>query len=220
MIHVYAIVRELDDLPAMQGLGDAALERTRIDGFDVVTSRVEAETIEPSDQALVRHAQVIEALQPRSEAVLPAQFGHAFPDEEQLLTAVRRRHAQLERGLVHVRGCVEFGLRVLLPESERVDPRSIGSGREYMRVRLEQATRQRALADQIDEPLARLARASTRLKHAPPEALLTAAYLVPESVAGAFRREVLRLQALHAHLAVVCTGPWPPYSFASDPEDE
>jgi Gas vesicle synthesis protein GvpL/GvpF len=218
VIHVYAIARQLDDLPAVQGLGDATLERARIDGFDVVMSRIQGKTIEPSDEAVVRHAEVVEALQTRSEAILPARFGHVFSDDDHLLTAVRSKRAQLERGLNRVRGCVEFGVRAVLPECVSADESPIGSGREYMGFRLEQATRRRLLADQIDEPLMRLARGRTRVDHSPPDILLTAAYLVPHPMAEAFRLEMQGLQALHADLDVLCTGPWPPYSFAAEME--
>ena len=217
MIHVYAIARRLDELPAMQGLGGAPVERRRIDGFEVVVSRTE-KTIEPSKEGAVRHGRVIEALLPRSDAILPARFGHAFSDEGSLATAVLQNRAELERGLARVQGCVEFGVRILLPETNAIDGRAVRSGREYMERRLEQASNRRALADEVRKPLAALARASTRLGHSPREPLLTAAYLVPEQSVEAFRSEVQRLQELHADLSIVCTGPWPPYSFAADAE--
>jgi Gas vesicle synthesis protein GvpL/GvpF len=218
VIHVYAIVRELDDLPALHGLDDAALERARIEGFDVVMSRTQQKTIEPSDEAVVRHAEVIEALQMRSEAILPARFGDGFSDNEDLVTAVRSKRIQLERGLTRVRGCVEFGVRVVLSEREAVEEGPIRSGRDYMGLRLEQAIKRRVLARQIDEPLARLAMATTRGDPSTPDILLTAAYLVPVPAAELFQLEVQRLQALLADLDILCTGPWPPYSFAADAE--
>jgi hypothetical protein len=181
-------------------------------------SRTDAGTIEPSDEAVVRHAEVVEALQARSDAVLPARFGHDFPDDDRLATAVQSRRAQLERGLDRVRGCVEFGVRAVLPESGSGEKSPARSGREYMGRRLEEANRRRRLAEQIDEPLARLARAAARVDRSPAGILLTAAYLVPQAAADAFRLEVQRLQELLADVDVVCTGPWPPYSFAVDTE--
>jgi hypothetical protein len=218
VIHVYAIARELESLPSLEGLGGSGLERTRIEGFDVVTSRTRRTAVKPTDEAVVRHARVVEALFARSEAVLPARFGDLFPDEQQLVTAVRSKRADLERALTRVQGCVEFGLRVLLPEEDASGRTPVRSGREYLERQLEQATKRWALADQIDEPLARLARTSTRQDHAPAGILLTAAYLVPERAAGAFRREVERLQSGHPDLSIACSGPWPPYSFAEDVE--
>ena len=40
-------------------------------------------------------------------------------------------------------------------------------------------------------------------------------YLVPEDAVPEFRGVVERLQAAHPDLGLVCTGPWPPYSFAT-----
>jgi hypothetical protein len=42
---------------------------------------------------------------------------------------------------------------------------------------------------------------------------MSAAYLVERGVVPRFRAVVQRLQRDHADLALLCTGPWPPYSF-------
>jgi hypothetical protein len=44
--------------------------------------------------------------------------------------------------------------------------------------------------------------------------LLRAAYLVDRDAVDRFVALVRRLEESHAHLNMVCTGPWPPYSFA------
>jgi hypothetical protein len=44
--------------------------------------------------------------------------------------------------------------------------------------------------------------------------LLRAAYLVDRVAVEAFVDVVRRLQETHSELDVLCTGPWPPYSFA------
>ena len=46
--------------------------------------------------------------------------------------------------------------------------------------------------------------------------LFAASYLVPEPELDRFKRVVSRLAADHPELAIVCTGPWPPYSFVDD----
>jgi hypothetical protein len=48
----------------------------------------------------------------------------------------------------------------------------------------------------------------------PPSELLRAAYLVDRDAIGAFTRLVARLDDRHPGLQLLCTGPWPPYSFA------
>ena len=196
MIHVYGIVEELRELPQLAGVNDAPLERKQVGRLELVVS--DDPGGEVTQDAVLRHAEVVEELMNRSRAVLPAQFGRPFDDEGELAAAIRTKAPELERGLERVRGCVEFGLRVVGP----TDGAEAASGTEYMRARLEQ---ERALAT-IDEPLAELARASTSNR----------AYLVPAENVAAFRAAVERLQAEHPELTIVCTGPWPPYSFGAE----
>jgi hypothetical protein len=195
VIHVYGVVEQLQELPPLTGVEGAPLERREVNGLELVVSDVESEAV--TQDAVLRHAEVVEGLMSRSEAVLPAQFGRPFGNDGELAEAIRTKVGQLERGLDRVRGCVELGLRVA-GQSESPAARS---GTEYMRARLAE---EQALA-RLDEPLARLARASTR-----------GAYLVPAEKVEAFRETVRRLQAENPELTIVCTGPWPPYSFGAE----
>lgn len=195
MIHVYGVVEELRELPPVTGVDGAPLERRELNGLELVVSDVAVEAV--SQEAVLRHAQVVEGLMSRSEAVLPAQFGRPFGDERELAAAISTKANELERGLDRVRGCVELGLRVAAPSESP----AAQSGTEYMQARLAE---EQALA-KLDEPLARLSRASTR-----------GAYLVPAESVEAFQEEVRRLQAENPELTIVCTGPWPPYSFGAE----
>ena len=46
-------------------------------------------------------------------------------------------------------------------------------------------------------------------------ALLRAAYLVPSADVERFLAAVTQMRRRHSELSFVCTGPWPPYSFAA-----
>ena len=210
MIHVYGVVEELEELPPVRGLGDAPLERRRVDGLEVVLSRGdEPVSAEVSREDVLRHAEVVEELRGRSRAVLPAQLGRAFESDDELDAALRAQARQLARGLERVRGCVEFGLRIVMTERP---PRPAGdSGADYMHARLEEVREQDRLVERLHEPLARLAREATLRRSAEG---IEAAYLVPEEDAAAFRDAAARVEA-SPDATVVCTGPWPPYSFAS-----
>jgi hypothetical protein len=213
VIHLYGVVQELEDLPDVAGLGDAPLERRRINGLELVVSRVAGELPAVSEEAVLRHADVVEELMARSSAVLPAQFARAFEDEEELSVAVNTRAPELERALSRVRGCVEFGLRVLGETSGRSEPAE--SGREYMRLRLAEAAQRDRIANEFHDPLATVSRASARFGGAGPD-LFAASYLVPEENVALFHGHLRRLEAEHPTLGVVCTGPWPPYTFAAE----
>ena len=207
MIHVYGVVEGLDALPPLAGLGDAPLERLRVGELEVVLSRPAPAEVSRAD--VLRHAAVVEELMRHSAAMLPAQLGRAFRDEVELTAALGEQASGLALRLELVRGCVEFGLRVVVDEPEtRVETES---GADYLQARLEQARRSERLVETLHEPLAKLARATTLQKRG----ALDAAYLVASEDVDAFRAEVSRL-ANTPGATVVCTGPWPPYSFAGE----
>jgi len=212
VIYLYAIAEELDELPDVRGIEDAPLARREVDGLDLVVSEHERASLETTEEAVLAHARVVEALVGRSAALLPARFGRGFGDERALDEAIRGRAATLREALAQVRGCVEVGLRVVGEEPSR--PAEAPSGRAYMQARLARAEETERLARELHEPLAALARASTRTVAATPRLVLSGAYLVEPSEVEAFRRRVAELEAEHPRLTLVCTGPWPAYSFA------
>ena len=215
MIHVYGLVQGLDELPARTGVDGAVLERRRIAGLELVVSVSAGELSEVTEEALLTHAGVVEELMARSRAVLPARFGLAFTSEQKLEEAVETKAPALADGLARVHGCVELGIRVLGGESRQ--PSAELSGGEYMRARLAEATERERLSDELHRPLARLSRTSARFGGASGD-LLHAAYLVPLENVGAFRDHLSSLEAAHSNVTMVCTGPWPPYTFADDRE--
>ena len=216
MIHVYGVVEGLRELPHVSGLDDAPLERRRVDGLELVVSRSDSEpAAEVSRDVILRHAEVVEELMHHSRSLLPAQLARTFMDEEELATAVEARADALVRGLERVRGCVEFGLRVIdlrLPAETRSAP---ASGAEYMRERLAQVKHLDRLLADLHSPLVRLSRANVVTPGAPG---LRTAYLVPKPNVPVFCEAVEGIEAAHPELTIVSTGPWPPYSFADRPE--
>jgi hypothetical protein len=217
MIHLYCVVLELEELPRVPGLDGAPLEHRRIDGFELVVSKTARELPEVSEEAVLRHASIVEELMARSRAVLPAQFGRAFADEDELSDAVREKAPELERSLSRVQGCLEFGLRVLGDRPADEHGSTGFSGSDYMHTRLAETRERNRLLQELHEPFTRLSRASARFGGASGE-LFQGAYLVPEENADAFRENVRRLETDNPELTVVCTGPWPPYTFAVERE--
>jgi Gas vesicle synthesis protein GvpL/GvpF len=112
---------------------------------------------------------------------------------------------ELKAGLDRVRGAVELAVRAHPRETEEA-PKA-GSGAEYMRAKARRAEAARLL----HEPLASLARDSVEQ---PGPELLRAAYLVDRDAVSGFVSLVRGLGRDHPRLDIVCTGPWPPYSFA------
>lgn len=160
-------------------------------------------------ETLWEYERVIERLM-ASHPVLPARFGTVLSDEAEAQAMLERRGHGLGEALRLVRDAAELGLSV----GWRGEPQSSAeSGTEYMTRRLGQLRRARAIADVL-APLHVLARAS-RVRVPPrPELALVAAYLVDRSLVNAFADTVGRLDQQLDDAVVVCTGPWPPYSFA------
>jgi Gas vesicle synthesis protein GvpL/GvpF len=211
VLYVYAFVEAPATMPNVRGIDSVAVETEAAAGLEVVVSPHET-TPEASEAAIMAHAEVVEALVAASEAVLPARFGGMHADADALRAAVAERAAELTAALARVRGCVELGVRALAPARQDV---VASSGGAYMRARLEQRQEAERLADELHAPLAALAREATLTVGATERLLLSAAYLVPEDAVPEFREVVERLQAARPDLGLVCTGPWPPYSFAT-----
>jgi hypothetical protein len=218
VIHFYGVVEALEELPAVAGVDAQPLERRSIEGLELILSQTPLAASDVTEDAVVAHANVVEELMARSQAVLPARFGRAFADEQELADALRAKAPELARGLNLVRGCVEFGLRALGGGIADDQPSRL-SGRDYMRTRLAEEKARQRLAAELHEPLARLARASSRFGGAFSD-LLRAAYLVPREDVAAFSEHVRHLETAHPDVTIVCTGPWPPYSFAANGEGD
>jgi hypothetical protein len=211
MIYVYAVLPTDADVPLLQGLGDAAVQRRAAGGLVLAVSEHDSEP-PGTQEALLRHAEVVDALAEAGAAVLPARFGLVFSDDAALDAGVAGQAAELRAALERVRGCAEVGLRVLSPEPDA--PEAPQGGGDYLRARLRETTERERLAAQLHDALARHARDSTVNAPAGERLLLSAAYLVPRDGVDDFRGEVVKLERSHPELALVCTGPWPPYSFA------
>jgi Gas vesicle synthesis protein GvpL/GvpF len=211
VLYVYAFVEAPATVPGVRGIDSVPLETEAAGGLEVVVSRHET-TPEASDAAIMAHAGVVEALAAANEAVLPARFGGMHADADALRAAVAERAGELTAALARVRGCVELGVRALVPAPPEV---AATSGAAYMRARLEQRQEAERLADELHAPLAALAREATHTVGATERLLLSASYLVPEDAVAEFRGVVEHLQAARPDLGLVCTGPWPPYSFVT-----
>jgi hypothetical protein len=233
MMYLYAITdRPEIPLPAEPGLEGASLLGLPYQDIKAVVSPLTMAEVPPTEVNLWRHEEVVEALM-ADRAVLPLRFGTVLADEAAVQAVLAAHHADFTAALDRVRGRVELGLRVLWDNNDGElltadrrkhlgDQQSPISGRSYLLARLEEkrqvrAWRQQAevLATELHTPLARLAAESTRQVLLTSRLLLTAAFLVERDRVTAFRREVEVLSAANPALRLLCTGPWPPYSFVT-----
>jgi hypothetical protein len=214
VIHVYAFADELRGLPELDGVDGAPLERREVDGFEAVLSRRTRRTDDGSLQTdALAHGGVVEALVELAAAVLPVRFGEGADDERELVQTVGERSPELRRALGRVRGCVEVGLRVAGSEQPRLAPAATGAA--YMRALRTAEEERRDTIGALHDELAVLSR-EARIEAPAPAGAFAAAYLVERDGVPAVRGRAARFAAAHPQLAVLCTGPWAPYSFVGE----
>lgn len=171
-----------------------------------------AEEREITADTLWRHEQVVEALM-RDRDLLPVRFGTRLDDDAAAARSLAGRRVEFKRALERVRGAVELSVRaVFLDTAGRVEPKA-ETGADYLRLKRRIAAAQETVASAVHEPLRAHARADALRSPRPPAEALRAAYLVDRGAVGRFTALVAELDAQHPELQLLCTGPWPPYSF-------
>jgi Gas vesicle synthesis protein GvpL/GvpF len=216
-LYVYGIARRgRSELGRLRGLGNAPVERVSVGDVEAIVSRLSAGVPEADEATVVRHDAVCTALM--SEGPLaPARFGSVFRDEAGVRREVETRRSELEALLDRLEGRVELGVRVLRTRSQAAGG-PVSSGSDYLRTRLEERRAALDAATEIHEQLEQHAVSSRTRMLETPEVFMSAGYLVESDGVGAFRAAVEELDDQRADVAIVCTGPWPAYSFADGDE--
>ena len=168
---------------------------------------------EPTPASLRSYERTVRWLMERGP-VLPAPFGSVVDDEPGLRGLLRRRRRDLLARLHRFRGAVEIGLRVNWRDAGRGpwDTRPPTSA-SYLRDRLELRQSARRVASELD-PLTALGLSSRRALVPQPDLPVLNAYLVDRARVDEFVALVAQLSDGMDDVELVCTGPWPPYSFA------
>ena len=208
MITAYAVTAHpgppLPDHPALRLVAS--------DGLAVACAPTGDAPEEPaSADALWRHEAIVEALMADRD-VVPLRYGTRFDDESAAAAAIAEHRDELSAALARVRGAVEISVRIATTR-EPPQRSAAQTGRDYLRARAGVAELREEAERSIHEPLAARARMSTqRPGRALPE-LLRCAYLVDRAAVDEFRRVAAEADAAVEDFGVLCTGPWPPYSF-------
>jgi hypothetical protein len=212
MMWIYGICDGTEPLPpGSRGLAGAPLEALGEGGLLAVFTRHAQPPCDPAPDALWAHEQVVERLM-AERTVVPLRFGSTVAGEAALRRLLAERRESLTETIARIRGRVELGVRVLdeAPAAVADEPRS---GRDYVLGRLQDSRRAEHATAALHEPLAVLARDAVRQPLRAADELLRGAYLVDRAGVPRFCTGVQRLQAEHPDMAILCTGPWPAYSF-------
>jgi gas vesicle protein GvpL/GvpF len=207
VIELYAITD--DPGPPMPAL--VPLRTVASHGLAAVCAPVGEREFSP-DQ-LWHYEQVVEALM-EDRDLLPLRFGTRLPDEHAVARALEERHQDLALALEGVRGAVELSVRVLGAQRKPPGGEAVSTGAGYLRAKKQSAAAREKVVRRLNEPLARLARATAQKAPGAEHELMRAAYLVDRSVIESFVQSVADLQDANPELRLLCTGPWPAYSFA------
>jgi hypothetical protein len=219
VLYVYAITDSFPGTVAT-GLHGATLRAIECGPVRAVVSE-HAVAPEPDVDQLWAHERVIEDLM-KASTILPMRFGSTVDRDEALTAMLEQREEEFIASLERVRGAVELSVRAQLPavaepvEAESRLGRHFGPGATYLLERAHRRRRSEDAAELIHRPLAALARRSMQKAGSGDPHGFKAAYLVDEGAVETFAERVGNLNATLGDLKVSCTGPWPPYSFASE----
>jgi hypothetical protein len=212
---LYAIVGSGSGPVLGEGLENSVLRPVAIDDLTAVVSDL-PRAPEATQEALWAYDRAVEQLM-TGEAVLPARFGSSFSGDSEIRSVLASRHDELTSALERVRGAVELGVRATWrATADESRPTGPSAGTSYMQRRLELDRSAREIADKLDARLGELARASRSRVLGRPAFPVSASYLVEREWVDRFRVRVDELDAMIEEAELVCTGPWPPYSFMED----
>lgn len=184
---------------------------------------------QPCETALRKHLSVIEAFMAR-HTVLPVRFGTVFADPAELGAYLALSYDQHAATLHRLSGQFELGLRVLWPQTEArpirrtaIVSEDCGPGARYLAERYAEAEARKGIEREAHEVADAL---STFLMPCCTEVLwrrlprggsgASIAYLLHRERLGDFRAALAGAQCAYPDLDILCTGPWPPYSFVGN----
>ena len=183
------------------------------------------ENLEWLANASVHHQRVVGSIA-ESADILPARFGTVFLGERSMAVDVAGRKSALLRALQRIEGASEWGVKVFAETRHAAPSTPASSGTDYLLKKREQLQQRAQFVappelGKMSAELRKVAVASVpaRGKSPQPGLLWQASFLVKRSREKAFH-EVLRKFALQlADARIETSGPWPPYSFAAEPDE-
>ena len=203
--YLYAIVDRMPTAwrPPTSGLGDASVVPRRV--HDVVVLGSLLETVPPpTPRTLAVHNDIV-ATVIDAAALVPFPYGTMVPSAE-LSDWVAGHRALVAAALAAVRDCVEMSVKLLRLDCA-VEERGLRS-----------AEPGRALQELADTLIDRAGLPQWRYRPTgtSPNVAASIAFLVPRAELPDFLARIAPVASRATGVAVVPTGPWPPYSFVPD----
>ena len=242
VLYLYGITqskpRDLSELIGVDRF--APIEAVDCDGIFCWISRVSAldfeknlasnmENLDWLAETSVAHQRVISAIS-RLTDILPTRFGTVFRTEESLCKHVAKRVRGLKKDFERIEGADEWGIKVFTLQPAALPIPKVHTGKDYLKakaallpsrkpksIQREDLTEfEQALADVATETASagNVSRGQRGLSFQTSLLVKRTKRKKLESVLEKFAREWTRERRIE------CTGPWPPYSFVSRPENK
>lgn len=205
---VYGIARTGEATIDGVGIEHAPLRALHADPLLAIISDHAGPAPRRTPETLWEYEQIVERITARHPLV-PARFGSVLDDDDAVLEMLAARRQQFLEALDRIGGAVEVALSASWPPVV-VDNPQTGSG--YLSARLQMRRRGREIADEL-MPLGKLARNFRCELPARPAQPMRCAYLLDRDRVDEFAAVVEHLDEQLTGVDLVCTGPWPPYSF-------
>ena len=205
MLHLYAVIdRPEVAAPEIAGVDGRHPVFVARDSVALAVGRGDAGQA-ATLTAIERHEAVVEALM-ADHAVLPARFGSLLPDEAAAEGLLSERYGEIVAGLERVRGCVEVGLHMAwrsIVATHRPGERAGQAAHAAFEAHIGRTQAQ----------LARYARRARRMAIGVDDHVADLAFLVATDWLPTLLAKARAVRQEYREAVMVCTGPWPPYSF-------
>lgn len=240
VLYFYGVTQSRSSAAIQQAGVDlqSTIEAVECEGLTCWVSRVSAEEFEKDlarnmenldwlAAASVAHQRAISAIAQEVE-ILPARFGTVFHNESSLRKHVREQMRDITRDFERIKDADEWGVKVFAAKTAAAPLPQVKSGKDYLKAKAALLPRKRSRAN-INGDYAEFEDALRRVS------LETAAVGNVSSGQRGLRfqtsllvkkKDRKRLESVLKKFSerwaetrqIECTGPWPPYSFVSQPE--
>ncbi len=206
--------------------------------ISAIVSNVPLKEMQPDAESITHHQRVVE--QSRTQGtILPARFGIMFKSEDGVKQMLAKSYKDLKGKMAKIRGKDEFGLKVLIEESNlkkfstvshnnaeikkiKKEIAASGEGTSYfLKMKMDEAIRNdtyrriEALSQEIHSDLGKTVSESCLLRSDFDQIILNAAYLIDRAGATRFHKRLESIKTKYAKEGFTfhLSGPWAPYSF-------
>ena len=228
--YLYCITRKLyKPLINVAGIENAAVRTVQYREITAIISEIMMAQIPVSNESVLRHAAVIEAIQ-KEQTVLPMKYSSVFKDDAGVIEFLKNRYAVFISDLDRLQDKMEMGLRIIMKNTvQNKDDEELSDEKCSSNPGIDYLHQRRIYYASLDENDARV-KEIVKTCHAQFEDIcvefkrdthssflqgVSLNYLIHKDFINEFKNRFNDLQSGLHELQFLCSGPWPPYHFVS-----